>query len=160
MHPWGRVHPFLDHREPFPEVLPPPFPKTYSPGTWRAVVLGNGLFYTLSSWAKLFPPNSPASSPGQVTGRGHQMNSELAPGQFKLSVPKPHGLSPRALSKAEDMSCHSQSLGFRTTGQAELEGAHQDHPVQLLALHRHPNNPTLCLGALFKAPWALAALGP
>lgn len=32
----------------------------------------------------------------------------------------------------------------------ELEETHQKHPVQPLFLHRHPNNPTLCLRALSK----------
>lgn len=30
----------------------------------------------------------------------------------------------------------------------ELEGTHQEHPVQLLFLHRHPSNPTLCLSVV------------
>ena len=33
---------------------------------------------------------------------------------------------------------------------SELEQIHKDHPVQLLALHRHPNNPTTCLSVLSK----------
>lgn len=33
------------------------------------------------------------------------------------------------------------SLQSRITEYPELEGTHEDHPVQPLALHRHPNNP-------------------
>lgn len=33
---------------------------------------------------------------GQVTGRGHQMNSELAPDEFNLSLAQPHGMSPKS----------------------------------------------------------------
>uniref|UniRef100_A0A8C3NK42 Uncharacterized protein n=1 Tax=Geospiza parvula TaxID=87175 RepID=A0A8C3NK42_GEOPR len=33
----------------------------------------------------------------------------------------------------------------RITEKTELEGTHKDHQVPPLALHRHPNNPTLCI---------------
>lgn len=34
----------------------------------------------------------------------------------------------------------------------EWEKTHEDHGVQVLALHRHPDNPTLCLTELWQ-PW-------
>lgn len=46
---------------------------------------------------------------------------------------------------------HQQNHGnHRIIGYSGLEGSHQGHRVQLLTLHRTPQEPTLCLRAILK----------
>lgn len=67
------------------------------------------------------------------------------------------------------------SLQSRITEYPELEGTHEDHPVQPLALHRHPNNPNptlyipgsavpslseLCQAGAVTIPWGAFSSAP
>lgn len=52
-----------------------------------------------------------------------------------------------------------QVKGHRITEYPGLEETHQDRRVQLLALHRHSNNPSLCLKELSQCSWSSGSLG-
>lgn len=41
----------------------------------------------------------------------------------------------------------------------QRKGTHRDHPLQLLAMHRHPKNPSLCQRALYRHSWSSVSLG-